>query len=113
MTRPALKIEVPVELFGVPRLRAGCGRLVLSLPPQVTAARVVQQMVEACPALRETVLRDDLQGLKDGYVFNLNGLAFLRDDTFSLQSGDTLLLLSNQAGGKKMYGYHGKAPFPT
>jgi hypothetical protein len=45
------------------------------------------------------VLREDLTGLQDGYVFNHNGVAFLRDGVFSLQAGDSLLLLSNQAGG--------------
>ena len=48
-------------------------------------------------------LRDnDGIGIADGYALNLNGLAFLPAEAgqrLKLQDGDTLLLLSNQAGG--------------
>jgi hypothetical protein len=45
------------------------------------------------------VIRDDLSGLQEGYVLNLNGLAFLNGEVLHVQDGDAVLILSNQAGG--------------
>ena len=56
-------------------------------------------LAEACPALIGKVIRDDCSGLQEGYVLNRNGLAFLQGDALDVGDGDSLLILSNQAGG--------------
>jgi molybdopterin converting factor small subunit len=99
MPGPVATVKVRVELFGTPRLRAGRRQLELALPAAARCQQVIQALAEACPALVGPVLREDWSGLQDGYVFNLNGTAFLSGDTIALQPGDSLLLLSNQAGG--------------
>jgi molybdopterin converting factor small subunit len=99
MSGPITKVKIRVELFGTPRLRAGRREVELELPAETSRQQIIKTLAEACPALVGPVLGEDLNGLQEGYVFNLNGTAFLSSDTISLQSGDSLLLLSNQAGG--------------
>jgi molybdopterin converting factor small subunit len=99
MPEPATTVKISVELFGTPRLRAGRREVKLKLPAEARRQQVIQALAEACPALVGHALREDFSALQDGYVFNLNGTTFLSGDTISLQSGDSLLLLSNQAGG--------------
>ena len=99
MNQPITTVQVRVELFGIPRMRAGLRELVVELPAQGQRAQVVGELARTCPALVGPVLREDLTGLQPGYVFNLNGVAFLDGNSFSLREGDSLLLLSNQAGG--------------
>jgi molybdopterin converting factor small subunit len=92
-------VRVRVEFFGTPRLRAGCREVELALPCRVTRTQVVEALAGACPALVGTALREDLSDLQAGYVFNHNGLAFLDGSEFVLQHGDSLLMISSQAGG--------------
>lgn len=92
-------VKIKVELFGAPRLHAGCREVELELPSNVDRHQVVRALARACPALVGTALREDLTDVQDGYVFNQNGVSFLGGESFCLRSGDSLLLLSNQAGG--------------
>jgi molybdopterin converting factor small subunit len=98
-TAPTGTVKVRVELFGTPRLRAGCREVPLHLPSRVHRSQVVEALAQACPALVGTALREDLTDLQAGYVFNHNGLAFLEGAEFILRPGDSLLLISSQAGG--------------
>ena len=93
------EIAVKVELFGTPRLAAGRREVELVLAVESSHREFAAALAQACPALVGKVIRDDLSGLQDGYVLNLNGLAFLRDEPLEVKSGDSLLILSNQAGG--------------
>lgn len=99
MTPQATLVPVRVELFGMPRLRSGKRVVELSLPPMATRRQVVGALAGACPALVGHAIRPDLSDLQEGYLFNLNGAAFVMGDDFNLQAGDALLLLSSQAGG--------------
>jgi hypothetical protein len=99
MLEPAATINLQVELFGLPRLHSGRREVVLSLTPLASRQEVIRALAEACPTLIGQALRNDLSDLQDGYVFSHNGIAFLGSDHVSFQSGDILLLLSNQAGG--------------
>jgi hypothetical protein len=92
-------IKISVELFGIPRIRAGLREIELELPAGARLHQLVQAIAGACPVLVGDVLRDDLTDLQEGYVFNHNGVSFLSSDSLRLRSGDFLLLLSNQAGG--------------
>ena len=96
---PADLISIRIELFGTPRLRAGCRQVDLLLPAQPTPEQVVGALGRACPALVGHALKDDLTDLQEGYVFNHNGTGFIDGPGLSFRPGDCLLLLSNQAGG--------------
>ena len=92
-------IAVKVELFGTPRLAAERREVELVLPQGAGSKEFAAALAIACPALVGKVIRDDLSGLQDGYVLNRNGLAFLKGGVLNVQDGDSLLILSNQAGG--------------
>ena len=92
-------IKVKVELFGTPRIQSGRRELELLLPCPVRRLALVRALAEACPALVGHGVRTDLSDVEEGYVFNLNGLAFLGEGDFTLEDGDSILLISSQAGG--------------
>ncbi len=94
-------IAITVELFGTARLKAGVSAVPLRIDPTATMAELSQALSRECPALLGNALTDT-GAIADGYALNRNGLAFLASDPdafLHLESGDTLLLLSNQAGG--------------
>ena len=99
MNETTATVRVKVELFGTPRLH--CGRTVveLAVPHPANREKLVAVLAEQCPSLVGHGLKADLTDLEDGYVFNRNGLAFLGDGDFMLEDGDSLLLISSQAGG--------------
>ena len=99
MNGAATTVRVKVELFGTPRLRSGRTAVELAVPYPANRGSLVAALSEQCPALLGHGLKEDLTDLEDGYVFNLNGLAFLGEADFTLANGDSLLLLSSQAGG--------------
>jgi len=94
-----IEIAVKVELFGTPRLAAGRREVELILPSGSGRQEFATALAEACPALIGKVIRDDCSGLQEGYVLNCNGLCFLQGDGLDVGDGDSLLILSNQAGG--------------
>lgn len=94
-------VAVKVELFGLARMKAGVNAVALSLGPAATVADLARELIHACPGFVGTILLED-GAIADGYVLNRNGLAFLPAEPgtrLQLADGDTLLLLSNQAGG--------------
>ena len=99
MTHPPATLEVSIELFGMARIRGGIGMVTVALPRIVGLREVVDSLAAACPTLLGNVIREDLSGLEEGYVFNRSGLEFLGGETVSLMPGDSLLVLSSQAGG--------------
>ena len=98
-------VKVRVELFGVARLISGVKELELRLPEALSERELAAALAEASPALLGRVIHTDLSGLMEGYLFNLNGVAFLGREAagsqsyLRLKSGDSLLLVSSQAGG--------------
>ncbi|MFQ6027959.1 MAG: MoaD/ThiS family protein [Dehalococcoidia bacterium] len=99
MTDTAATVKITIEFFGTPRLLSGRKEVQLELPGRVSRAELVRALSEVCPALVGPTLREDRSGLQEGYVFNHNGLTFLDEADIDLQPGDSLLLLSSQAGG--------------
>lgn len=87
-----------IELYGYPRLLAG-RKAVMVTAASATLADLVVALGEACPQLVGQVISDDGQRLLDGYTFNVNGRQFVADANVRLVPGDTVLLLSSQAGG--------------
>jgi molybdopterin converting factor small subunit len=85
---------ISVELYGVPRLRAGTNLM------RVEASTVGQALVElgrSCPALVDSILQNGT--LHEAYQLSLNGDRFVSDLHTPLQNGDVLLLLSADVGG--------------
>ena len=99
MNRTTATVNVRVELFGTPRIHCGTTAVELAVSRPANRGKLVAALAERCPALLGHGLKDDLSNVEDGYVFNLNGLAFIGDSDFTLSEGDSLLLLSSQAGG--------------
>ncbi len=85
---------ITVELFGVPRLRAGVGRVALDADDVASA---LAGLGLACPGLRGTVLREGR--VHPAYKLSLNGDRFVTDPATPLADGDALLLLAADVGG--------------
>ena len=98
-------VIVTVELFGLARIRAGVKSVCLTLAPQTPVAELLASLAMECPSLLECALCPSADGavaVADGYALNRNGLAFLSPDIegpLGWTPGESLLLLSNQAGG--------------
>ncbi len=85
---------IAVELFGVPRLRAGIGRIDLDASD---VAAALAGLGRACPALEGTVIFDG--AVHPAYKLSLNGDRFVTDPATPLVPGDALLLLAADVGG--------------
>ena len=85
---------ITIELFGVPRLRAGT-RLVALEAGDVGSALL--GLGRACPGLEGSVLRSGR--VHPGYKLSLNGDAFVTEPSTALADGDVLLLLAADVGG--------------
>jgi molybdopterin converting factor small subunit len=87
-------MSITVELFGIPRERAGVAKT------EAEGARldeILSDLGRRFPRLAEFCIA---QGrLKSGYLANLNGQRFISDPATTLQTGDSLLILSADAGG--------------
>ena len=98
-------VVVTVELFGMARVHAGVNSIDLAVDVQAPVADLLQALAQQCPELVDHVLcmsHDGTTALADGYALNRNGLVFLPpegDASLDWAEGDSLLLLSNQAGG--------------
>ena len=85
---------VTVELFGIPRARAGVA---------VTTAKgrflgeVLAELATRFPLLAQTCI--DGHQLRPGFTANIGGNQFVTDPETPLSNGDTILLLSLDAGG--------------
>lgn len=91
---PATAPLVTVELFGVPRLRAGRGLLTVEAE---TLGSALRELAGACPALKGTVIADGW--VHPAYRLCLNGDRFPTDPSEPLADGDAILLMAADAGG--------------
>ncbi len=85
---------ITVELFGVPRLRAGVAQVAVQAE---TLAGALRGLGQVCPGLLGTVLFDGR--VHPAYKLSRNGDAFIDDPGTILIDGDALLLLSADVGG--------------
>jgi hypothetical protein len=92
-------VTIQVELYGLAQLACGRRQVAVDVPSDAAIPDIMAALAGACPALVGLVIRDDLSGLCESYVLNLNGLAFIARERLHVQPGDTLLLFSSQAGG--------------
>ena len=93
-TKRDAAVAVTIELFGVPRLRAGTGRLTVDAS---TLSEALDGLALACPALDGSVV--SLGRVLPAYRVSLNAERFVSDPETVLASGDVLILLSADAGG--------------
>jgi hypothetical protein len=94
-------VAITIELFGTARIKAGVGAIPLRIDTGASMVQLAEELARECPALVGNALTD-YGTIADGYALNRNGLEFLPPDNgapLNLRTGDTLLLLSNQAGG--------------
>lgn len=86
--------SITIELFGVPRARAGCSEI------QVVATTVreaIEKAIQQCAGLN-AVINLDFQRQPQS-LLSLDGRTFITDLDQPLKPGDRLLLLSADAGG--------------
>lgn len=87
-------MAVTVELFGIPRARAGVDRT--SAVGQ-SLGDVLADLAARFPALAATCI--DGRRLRPGFTANLDGKRFTTAPETPLNDGDTVLLLSLDPGG--------------
>ena len=97
--RAGHSIQCTVELFGIARLLARTSAIALALPAGATFSDAFAALAEKLPVLVGRVISADRTRLVDGYACNLNGLAFVRTPTAVVNPGDSLVILSADAGG--------------
>lgn len=96
---PTRRARCRVELFGLARSIVGERALEVDLPGDATVTDALARLAADHPALVGRVIRPDGAGLTEGHILNLNGREFVEDAATAISPGDTLLILSNTAGG--------------
>jgi len=86
--------SVTVEFFGIARARAGVQSVQLSA---ATLGDLLLLLGEKYPRLCKACI--DGAEFAPGYTANINGDQFTRDPGRKLQEGDSVLMLSLDAGG--------------
>jgi molybdopterin-guanine dinucleotide biosynthesis protein A/molybdopterin converting factor small subunit len=92
-------IACKVELFGVARLLARTREVALQLPPGATFSQLFDELAATIPALVGRVITAERNALMDGYACGVNGREFVRTPGASVRAGDTIMILSADAGG--------------
>ena len=87
-------MQVAVELFGTPRARAGLSQAAAA---GSTLGDVLADLARQFPPLAETCI--DGRSLRPGFIVNLSAERFVTSPETPLSEGDTVLLLSLDAGG--------------
>ena len=92
-------LHCTVELFGVARLVANAKEVSLAVSSGATLSDVLAALAEQLPVLVGRVIAPDRRSLVDGYACNVNGLDFVRSTASPVHHGDSIVILSADAGG--------------
>jgi len=92
-------ISCTVELFGGARLRAKIAEVNLTLARGATLSDLLSALADRLPVLVGPVITPDAKGLSRGYACNVNGRDFVRDASFEIHAGDSVFIISADAGG--------------
>ncbi|MFQ5682118.1 MAG: NTP transferase domain-containing protein [Candidatus Binatia bacterium] len=92
-------VSCTVELFGVARLLAKTRKVSLALPQEATLSHVFSALAERLPTLVGPVITPDRNNLTSGNACNMNGLDFVRNPSVKVNPGDSIFLISADAGG--------------
>ena len=87
-------MQVAVEFFGIPRARAGTAT---AMAQGANLGDVLADLVRQFPLLREACI--DGRELRAGYIANVGAERFVTSSETPLREGDTVLLMSLDAGG--------------
>lgn len=87
--------RIRIEMFGIPRLRAGRGECEVVAS---TVGQALRGLAVICPGLSGSVLVEG-ERIAPSYRLSLNGDRFLTDPLTPLKVGDALILLSADVGG--------------
>jgi molybdopterin converting factor small subunit len=87
-------MQVAVEFFGIPRARAG---LAQTSAVGANLGDVLADLAAKFPSLGETCIKG--RSLRPGFIVNLGAERFVTLPETPLREGDTVLLLSLDAGG--------------
>lgn len=91
-------MEITVEFFGVPRERAGRSGVTVRLESAtVTVADVISKLAERFPRFAADCVADGR--LLPSFSVNLNGERFVAGHDEGIVDGDSLLIMSADAGG--------------
>ena len=90
-------MAIRVEFFGIARQRAGVAQAELPLPIPATLGDCLAALGDRFPAFGRDCLQQ--QRLRQSFAANLGGRRFVSDAAEPLADGDTLLILSADAGG--------------
>lgn len=88
---------ITIELFGIPRLRAGVPQFSVRLPVPCRLGEVFAEIQRVNPALGEELFAGGV--LKPEYVANISGQTFTRCRDHEVLETDSVLILSSDAGG--------------
>lgn len=86
--------SVVVELFGIPRARAGISRTNVS---GNDLGEVLEALADRYPALAKDCI--DGRRLRSGFTANLGGRQFVTSPETLVKPGESILILSVDAGG--------------
>ena len=92
-------VTVTVEFFGTARSLSGVESMGVMVPEIAEFRDLISAIADICPNLIGSILLDDLSGLNESHILNLNGERFLGQGEIRLKSNDSLLLFSSLAGG--------------
>jgi molybdopterin converting factor small subunit len=91
-------MSIRVELYGIPRSRAGVAEVTLLLDSQtLTLGDVLRELADRFPELVEECI--DGERLHTGYTASVGGDRFVSQPDTRLNAGDCLLIMSADAGG--------------
>lgn len=85
---------VTIELFGIPRIRAGRRQFEVQA---ATVGEALTGLAQLCPTLEGAIVEGD--HLHPAYRLSINGDRFVADPQTRLDDGDALWLLSADVGG--------------
>jgi molybdopterin-guanine dinucleotide biosynthesis protein A/molybdopterin converting factor small subunit len=92
-------VDCTVELFGVAQLLTGRREITLALHPGATIGDVFEALAGKLPSLSGRVISTDGTSLIEGYACNVNGLEFVRSAEARVKPGDSIAIISADAGG--------------
>ena len=81
------------------RLLAKTAKVELAVPAPAVISSVFVALAEELPVLVGPVIAPERSKLARGYACNINGLDFVRDPGFKINPGDSIIIISNDAGG--------------
>lgn len=90
-------MSVRVELYGIPRSRAGVETVAIERDQQrIELGDILSELARRYPGLAECI---DGDALRPGFVASVNGQRFVTARDEVLPDGSSLLIMSADAGG--------------